>query len=191
MNRCLQTDVYRIVNLRTDVFPPYSYGFLWVELMLEGAFSTLLWLRHDKTCSHYQWKSLYLNLQTKLQKIWVCDIIPLHPAIYASAQVSSRIRIFVYSSDSTVCRLPSSLSIQYLLFCSSFVLLYDEVKHQLRFNYIPLIFRHCYTFGTKEKFKNNLRLKTRKFKNIKAHQKVKNPHAKCLCMQIVSLNGKW
>ena len=49
---------------------------------------------------------------------------------------------------------------QYLLFCSTFILLFDEVNQQERFEYIPFIFRPSYTFDISEQFKNSLRLKT-------------------------------
>ena len=39
-------------------------------------------------------------------------------------------KIFVYLSYSTASKLSVSLSIQYSLFCSTFALLYDEVRHQ-------------------------------------------------------------
>ena len=69
---------------------------------------------------------------------------------------------FLCLSYSTFCRLTCSLSIQYLLVCSTFILFFDEVGHQQRLDYNPLIFRHSYTFNVQEQFKINLRLKTEK-----------------------------
>ena len=40
-----------------------------------------------------------------------------------------------------------ALSIQYVLFCSTFVLRYDEVRYQLDFFYNPMIFKRNYTFN--------------------------------------------
>ena len=53
-------------------------------------------------------------------------------------------------------------SILYILFCSSFDLIYDEVGHEQRFRYIPFVSRPSYAFDTLELFKNNLRLKSGK-----------------------------
>ena len=45
-------------------------------------------------------------------------------------QASSRFRVFVYYSCSTVCRLTFGLSMQNLLLCSSFRLLYDDARRR-------------------------------------------------------------
>ena len=45
------------------------------------------------------------------------------------AQALSKLRIFAYLSYSAACRLTVSLSIQHLLFCSTFILPYDDVRH--------------------------------------------------------------
>ena len=68
----------------------------------------------------------------------------------AMLKASSGLIIFVYLSYTTARRLTFALPIQYLLFCSISVMLYDEVKYQQRFEYIPLIFRQSYAFSTKE-----------------------------------------
>ena len=48
---------------------------------------------------------------------------------------------FMYSRDNTAFRLSFPLLKQYLLFCSTFVLLSEEGRQQQAFEYIPLIFR--------------------------------------------------
>ena len=79
-------------------------------------------------------------------------------------------RIFAYSSYSNVCRLTFALSVLYLLFCSTFALLYNKVIRQQKLEYILLIFKVIPLT-----FKNNLRTisgsKSEKFKNIEAQQK--------------------
>ena len=47
---------------------------------------------------------------------------------------------FVYSSLNTAFRLPFGLSTQYLLFYSTLILHYDEVRNQQRFEYISQIY---------------------------------------------------
>ena len=42
------------------------------------------------------------------------------------------------------------LYIQYLSVCSSFDLLYNELRHQQRLEYVPFSFRHSYNFDTQE-----------------------------------------
>lgn len=56
-------------------------------------------------------------------------------------------RISVYSSYSAVCRSTFALSTRPLLFCSTFVLLYDEERQQQRLQYISLTFMRSYTYG--------------------------------------------
>ena len=56
-------------------------------------------------------------------------------------QVSLELRIFVYSWYKPAVRLTFAPPIHYLLFCPTFVLLYDEVRHQSKFKYVPLIFK--------------------------------------------------
>ena len=46
-------------------------------------------------------------------------------------------------------------TIEYLLFCSAFVMLYDEIGYDLIFENIPLIYRRSYT---PSKLKNDLRI---------------------------------
>ena len=56
------------------------------------------------------------------------------------SQASLTLIVFVYSSYNTASKLTFALSIQYLLFCSTSIMLYDEVKHQQRFECISFIF---------------------------------------------------
>ena len=80
----------------------------------------------------------------------------------------------MHLSYSTVCR----LILHHLLFFSSFGLLYDEVRHQERFESIPFIFRRSYTF----KFTNNLRVilgsNPGKFESNEAQQNVRYSYRK-------------
>ena len=53
------------------------------------------------------------------------------------ALASSKLRLLVYSSRVIAFGLTFALRIQYSIFCSTFMLLYDEVRRQPRFEYIP------------------------------------------------------
>ena len=57
------------------------------------------------------------------------------------------LRISVHLSCNAAFRLTFVVSMQYSLFCSTFVLLYVEVRHQTAFESIPLIFKRSDTFG--------------------------------------------
>ena len=65
----------------------------------------------------------------------------------ATHKLQLTLGIFVYSRYGSVCRLTFALAVQYLLFCSTSVM-HDEVRHQPRFEYIPLIFRRDHVFST-------------------------------------------
>jgi len=56
----------------------------------------------------------------------------------------------VHSSYNGKLRFTTGQSVQYILFCSSFDLLYDEVRHHQRFEHMPLISGPSYTFDTSE-----------------------------------------
>ena len=51
---------------------------------------------------------------------------------------------FVYLCLNIAFRLTFLLSMQYLVVCSIFILLYDEVKRQVKFECVPLFFRLTY-----------------------------------------------
>ena len=60
---------------------------------------------------------------------------------------SSKFGIFMHFSYSTNYRKAFSLSMQYSLFCPTIIFLYDEVHHQKRSEYNPLIFGRNYTLN--------------------------------------------
>ena len=59
---------------------------------------------------------------------------------------AKRLEIFMCLSHNAAFRLASALSRQYVLFCSSFYLLYDEEKHQYRFEYMHLLLNLSHSF---------------------------------------------
>ena len=63
------------------------------------------------------------------------------------------------------------LSIQYLSFYSALDFFYDEAKHQQGVEYIPLMFRQIYNFGTYKQCKNNPRYKIRKIRTLRLGEK--------------------
>ena len=69
------------------------------------------------------------------------------------------------SSYGTVHRLSSALTIHYFLFCSSFALLYDETRHQQRFEHIPG-FVQDFEMQIQGVFKDSSRTKTTIFKEL-------------------------
>ena len=64
----------------------------------------------------------------------------------------------MYSSYTPAVRLTRALSIQHLLFCLTFVYSYEELRHQLTFDYIPSIFKRSYTFSFKNNFSINSKI---------------------------------
>ena len=56
---------------------------------------------------------------------------------YCKAQASLGLIMFVYLSNNAATSSTFALSMQYLLLCSASVILYHEVKHQQRLEYIP------------------------------------------------------
>ena len=80
------------------------------------------------------------------------------------------LKFFVYLSYNDALRLTFGKSIQYLLYCSSFDLHYDKIRHEQRFEYIPFISRPSCIF---DNFRIPLGPKPDKFKNIESRQKIR------------------
>ena len=100
---------------------------------------------------------------------------------------------------STASRLTFSMSTQYLLFSSTFMLLCDKVKHQYRSEHNPLIFRRSCTF---ESITNNsLRpiygSKLKKLRILKLIEKLDALTRECVlqicdnsCLPMAEMNNK-
>ena len=86
----------------------------------------------------------------------------------------------MYLSENTVYKLTFALSIQYLVFCSTYILLYDKAKHQQRFEYNPF---EVTTSALKNSLEITLGSTSDKVKNIEALRNFRYFYIKvCSCL---------